>query len=48
VREDLGHLLRREGVHGVGVDVALFKDVDVDYVVDFANVLATMEMRANA
>jgi hypothetical protein len=30
VREDLGHLLRREGVHGVGVDVALFKDVDVE------------------
>jgi hypothetical protein len=29
VREDLGHLLRREGAHRVGVDVALFKDVDV-------------------
>ena len=28
VREDLGHL--REGAHGVGVDVALFKDVDVE------------------
>jgi hypothetical protein len=42
VREDLGHLLHREGAHGVGVDVALFENVYLFKDIDFVYVLAVL------